>query len=412
MNDEEILIVGAGPAGSAASLFLSKSKIPHVIVDKAIFPRDKICGDALSGKVVHILNKIDTSFVEDFNLNSSEYTGSFGISFYAPDGKQLDIPFSTNPSMLKNAPGFISRRINFDNYLFNRLDKNYARIETSTELTDIVKENDGVMAFFKNEKGNYQKKFNIVIGAEGDRSVVGRKLCPQKKNLSTYCASVRAYYHGVTGMHENKFIELHFIKDLLPGYFWIFPMNDGSANVGIGMLSEVVARKKINLRKKFDDIINSHPVISKRFVHATREGTAEGWGLPLGSARRTIAGENFLLTGDAASLIDPFTGEGIGNALHSGMLAAETAIMAVKEKRYDKQFLMEYENRLYHSLGNELRLSHGIQKLANHSWLFNLVVKKASKNTMLRETITCMFDDLDMRSRLKKPSFYFKLLFN
>ena len=154
MNDEEILIVGAGPAGSAASLFLSKSKIPHVIVDKAIFPRDKICGDALSGKVVHILNKIDTSFVEDFNLNSSEYTGSFGISFYAPDGKQLDIPFSTNPSMLKNAPGFISRRINFDNYLFNRLDKNYARIETSTELTDIVKENDGVMAFFKNKKGH------------------------------------------------------------------------------------------------------------------------------------------------------------------------------------------------------------------------------------------------------------------
>ena len=189
-------------------------------------------------------------------------------------------------------------------------------------------------------------------------------------------------------------------------------MNDGTANVGIGMLSEVVARKKINLRKKMEEIISSHPAISERFKEASLEGSIQGWGLPLGSAKRTLSGDNFILTGDAGSLIDPFTGEGIGNALYSGMLAAETIAKAVKERNFSKEFLLEYETKLYKNIADELRLSHRIQKLAKFSWLFNFVVKKASKNKMLQETITCMFDNLDIRSRLRKPSFYFKLIFN
>ena len=189
-------------------------------------------------------------------------------------------------------------------------------------------------------------------------------------------------------------------------------MNDGSANVGLGMLSEVVSRKKINLRKKLEEIISDHPIIKKRFEKAKLQGDIQGWGLPLGSAHRSLVSDHCILTGDAGSLIDPFTGEGIGNALFSGMLAAETISKAISENKYDKKFLFEYEKKLYHSLNKELSLSHGIQKLAHHAWLFNLVVNKARKNSILRETMTCMFDDVDIRSRLKKPSFYFKLLFN
>jgi geranylgeranyl reductase family protein len=313
--------------------------------------------------------------------------------------------------MLKNAPGFITRRMHFDHFLFNQLDKEFADIHVNTELLDITRTNEGIETTLKNSEGTFSKHFNVVIGAEGDRSVVAKKLNPVKKNLSSYCAAVRGYYTGVKGTHENNFIELHFLKELLPGYFWIFPMKDGSANIGIGMLSSVVAEKKISLRKKMEEIISSHPVIKKRFEAAVLQGDITGWGLPLGSARRTLSGNNFILTGDAGSLIDPFTGEGIGNALYSGMLAAETIIDAVKAKRYDREFLFNYEKKLYSNLNDELRLSHGIQKLANKAWLFNFVVRKASKNKMLQETITCMFDDLDIRSRLRKPSFYFKILF-
>jgi geranylgeranyl reductase family protein len=412
MNEEQILIAGAGPAGAATSLFLSKLKIHHTIIDKATFPRDKICGDALSGKVVHMLKMIDPNMITELSQNKIENTGSYGICFYAPNGKRLDVPFSMNQSMLKNAPGFISRRINFDNYLFNKIDRTYATVKENTELTNLKKEEGGIVVTLKNGNGSSINKFKLIIGAEGERSIVAKKLCPVKKDLSTYCAALRAYYTGVKGTNENNFIELHFIKDLLPGYFWIFPMNDGSANVGIGMLSEVVSKKKINLRNKLFEIINEHPVIKKRFEGAKLQGDVQGWGLPLGSSRRTLTGDHFILTGDAASLIDPFTGEGIGNAILSGKYAADIASRAIQINKFNNEFLSSYETDLYKNVQDELRLSHGIQKLAKNAWLFNFVVQKATNNKMLRETITCMFDDLDIRSRLKKPSFYFKLLFN
>lgn len=412
INDPQILISGAGPAGVSTSLFLSKMKIPHMIIDKAVFPRDKICGDALSGKVVHVLNKIDPEIISEFTTLSQEYTGSYGICFFAPNGKKLEVPFSMNPGILKNAPGFISRRINFDNFIFKRLDRNYAQVEENTELMDLEKTKEGVTVTLKRNNKTYQKKFKVIVGADGDRSIVSKKLNPVKKNLSNYCAALRAYYTGVSNTHENNFIELHFLKEILPGYFWIFPMHDGSANIGIGMLSEVVAKKKINLRNKLQEIVSTHPSIKNRFENAKLEGHVEGWGLPLGSARRSLSGDNFILTGDAGSLIDPFTGEGIGNALYSGMLAAETISKAISVKQFDNKILSEYETKLYFNLNKELSLSRGIQKLAHHAWLFNLVVNKARKNSMLRETMTCMFDDIDIRERLRKPSFYFKLLFN
>lgn len=412
MNEEEILIVGAGPAGVATSLFLSQKKIPHTIIDKASFPRDKICGDALSGKVVHVLNKLDPKFVNDFTSIPGQFTGSYGICFFAPNGKMLEVPFSLSPQKLKNAPGFISRRFHFDDYLFHQINRSFADVKENTELVDLIRNGNGIIAKMKCGSLEFEKKYMYVVGAEGDRSVVAKKMDPVNKNLSHYCAAIRGYYKGVTGLHTENFIELHFLKEILPGYFWIFPMSDGTANVGIGMLSEKVAKRKINLRNEFVNIVSNHPVISKRFTGAIQEGPLMGWGLPLGSAHRSVSGDNYLLTGDAGSLIDPFTGEGIGNALFSGMLAAETLVSAIAEKRYDKTFLSQYDSKLYKQLNDELRISNGIQKLSNYAWLFNLVVGKAIKNKTLRETITCMFDDLDIRAELRKPSFYFKLIFN
>ena len=407
-----ILIVGAGPAGVSASVFLSQKKIKHTIIDKAIFPRDKICGDALSGKTVFVLNKMNPAIVKDFMHKDSEYTGSYGICFSSPNGTKLDVPFSLRPETLKNAPGFISKRIHFDNYLYNLIDKNFATILNETELKDLERKDGKVIATISGNNGISTQAFDIIVAADGERSIVAKKLDPTKKNLASYSAAIRCYYKGVMGSHPEKYIELHFIKDLLPGYFWIFPMNDGTANVGIGMRSDVVAKKKINLRKMMQEIISNHPEISMRFKNATLESEYEGWGLPLGSNERNVCGDNYLLTGDAGSFIDPFTGEGIGNALFTGMAAAETIEYALQQNDFSKKTLSLYEKKVRSHLNVEMRLSHKIQKLATNAWLFNMVVKKAVRNKTLRETITSMFDDMDMRENLRKPRFYFKLLFN
>jgi flavin-dependent dehydrogenase len=137
----------------------------------------------------------------------------------------------------------------------------------------------------------------------------------------------------------------------------------------------------------------------------------QGWGLPLGSKRRKLCGDHFMLAGDAASLIDPFTGEGISNAMYSGMLAAETALDALHKDDFSESGLQQYDSKVYRRLGGELKLSRTMQKLCNYPFLFNLVVNKAERNREFRETISCMFDDLDLRAKLKKPGFYFNLVF-
>lgn len=411
-SEYKILIAGAGPAGMATSMVLSKSKIKHTLIDKQIFPRDKICGDALSGKVVCELNKIDPSYVKEISSNQKENSGSYGVRFFSPGGKMLDVPFSNNPQGLKHAPGFISPRLTFDNFLFSKANPEFANIQQETSIEKLVRKNNKIEATLTKNGISSTEEFDIVIGAEGDRSIVAKELSGDKMESKHYCAGLRVYYENVSDSHPDNFIELHFLKELLPGYFWIFPMNDGRVNVGIGMLSSYVSKRKVNLRKSLEQIITSHPTISARFKDAKVLTPVQGWGLPLGSVKRKISGDNFLLVGDAGSLIDPFTGEGIGNALVSGRLAGETLVAAVKSGRFDEEFLSTYHKKVYHQLEGEINLSHKMQKLARYETLFNFIVNKAIKNQTLRETITCMFEDLDIRARLKKPSFYVKLLFN
>ena len=123
-----------------------------------------------------------------------------------------------------------------------------------------------------------------------------------------------------------------------------------------------------------------------------------------------MAGDGWMLVGDAASLIDPFTGEGIGNAMVSGWRAGEWAARAIEAGRFDKSFLMDYESEVLDRLRNELRLSHMMQRLGNWKWLLDTVIRKASRSEELADLISCMFDDLDERRRLVSPLFYLRVL--
>jgi len=413
MKESDIVIIGAGPAGCSTSLFLAKQKIAHTIIDKAVFPRDKICGDALSGKTVYVLNKLDDSIVSSFANQSQKFIGSWGVKFVAPNGKAIDIPFKQDTSNDKNPPGFISKRMDFDHELFKLLDRNYANVHEGTEVTAIERTENGININCQTQNSKFKiQNSKLLVGAEGDRSIIAKKFAGIKKENDHYCAGIRAYYDGVADIHPQNYIEIHFLEELLPGYFWIFPLPDGKANVGAGMLSSSVSKKRANLKEDMLRAIAENPKINFRFKNAKLLGNIQGWGLPLGSKKRPLSGDGFLLVGDAGSLIDPFTGEGIGNAMYSGMLAADTIAEALKQNRFDATFLKNYDNTFYSRQWNELKLSHTLQKLCKFPWLFNYVVNKAHKNKTLRDTISCMFEDLDMRAKLRDPLFYFKLLLN
>lgn len=413
VTETKVVIIGAGPAGMAASIHLSKAGIRHLILEKSTFPRDKVCGDALSGKVLQFLKDTDERWLQELAADSNDFLGSYGVRFVAPGGRELDIPFKKDLSSLPIAPGFLATRTHFDHWLAKKADPNLAELISGAEVIKIKRIDSGLAITYAVSEKTCTIHTKLVIGADGERSVVKKHLQPNGliKERDHYCAGLRRYYQGVTGFHEKNFIELHFLPELLPGYLWIFPMSGGRANVGVGMLSSVISKKRINLRKLMDQMIEDHPTLKKRFRDAIPMEETKGWGLPLGSKKRKISGDNFILTGDAGSLIDPFTGEGIGNALISGRTAAHVATAAIGENRYDKSRLSEYDHEVYRQLWDELKLSRTLQRLTRYGWLFDFVVEKASKNRLLQETITGMFEDIGLRSRLSNPGFYLRLLF-
>ncbi|MCS6989824.1 MAG: geranylgeranyl reductase family protein [Chloroherpetonaceae bacterium] len=403
----DALIVGCGPAGASAAIALAQKGAFRIgVLDKAKFPRDKICGDALSGNVVSTLKALSPALYERFQA-FPEKLGSYGIRFVAPNGKHLDVPFKSPRATVAEPPGFISRRMDFDNFLASEV-KSLPNVslleETLAESVQIGQESVAV----KTNRGTLTAA--LLIGADGANGVTTRTLATFKPEDAHFCAGLRAYYKGVSGMREQNFIELHFLRELLPGYFWIFPLPNGYANVGLGVLSRVVKKKRLDLKKLLARIIETHPDIAPRFKRATMVNGVKGYGLPLGSKRRALSGERFMLAGDAASLIDPFSGEGIGNAMKSGKLAAEVAAESLAQREFSREFLKRYDERVYQKLGSELWLSHTLQRLANFPALFNFVVNRARNSPTLSETISCMFDDLELRRELSKPSFYVKLL--
>ena len=409
----KVIIIGAGPAGASASIFLTKAGIHHIILEKEIFPRDKICGDACSGKTAFVLRKANPEWLNEVFLNKDKNLACHGVVFASPNGKALTIPFSPVNIPANHAPGFMTTRLVFDNFLFEKIPSPFVKIFQQASVKKTERNNKMVKVSFTQHGKNYEINAPLIIGADGDKSIIRKTFMNNQIADKAYCVGLRAYYKGVTGFHENGYIELHFLPEVLPGYLWIFPLPNGMANVGIGMLSDRIREKKINLREEMLNALKNNPNIKHRFTNAVATEKIQGWGLPMCIKREAISGDHFLLTGDAASLIDPFTGEGIGNALYSGMLAAFAIEELLKARKYDAAFIKEkYDDVLYKRIGDELKMSALLQRLSRYPWLFNFVVKKAHKSHTLNTALTSMFTDIDLRKQLRKPSFYAKIIFN
>lgn len=411
MIHTKVCIIGCGPAGAAAALQLNQEGIDCVVVDKAVFPRDKVCGDGLSGKVPTALKRIDPQLAE--RLKSFECkVDSLGVSFIAPNRERLDVGFVNNvgEKVIDTPIGYVCKRINFDNFLVEEVKKcPHVQLFQNKNITAYQLNPDG---YTVTDSDGFDIKAEMLIIANGAHAPFSKEVAGIEMEPEHFCAGIRAYYKNVSGNHPDNFIELHFLKDLLPGYFWIFPLPNGEANVGLGILSKEARRKKMNLKKELLRIVETDPVLKERFKNAALIGSIDGYGLPLGSKTRKLSGERFLLTGDAGSLIDPFTGEGIGNALYSGRAAAKVAAKAIANNDFSAAGLLWYDKEIERILGQELKLSTRIQKLVRFPYLFNLLLNISARNKKVKELMSCMFYEVDLRKKLTKPSFYINLLLN
>lgn len=380
----EVCIVGAGPAGATLSHFLAKEKIDHVLIDKSTFPRDKICGDGITVDVLNVLKRISPSLLEEF-ATQSEMLPSWGFCFHASNGRELRYDFEQDG--FPYSPFYTSRRVHLDNFLVKRLNMGYCHFLDDTKVVDIKRVEGGMEVI--HDKGKVQTK--IVIGAEGEKPVVGRYLgldhFREKQHL---IGGLRVYYKNVKGFHSGNHLEFFFDKKLLPGYFWAFPLSENEANVGLGMVSTAISARKLNLRKMFAEMLESHPRIREMFAEAEPLEKPRGWGLPIITPKRSIAGDRYAMIGDAAGMIEPFTGKGIGPGMMSARICSEHIADALTRKDYN---LKPYEQHMYRYYSGEIKAGYRLQKTLKYPPVLNAViglsnlgpVKKWSHAKMVKE---------------------------
>ena len=348
----DIAIIGAGPGGCACALALQGSGLRVVMVDKDAFPRDKICGDAIPSPTFKAMDKIKLEWGQAMRQFSDKVDIRTAKAF-APNGKTVSLNWSLY--------AYNSKRINFDNFLAQLV-----KTETQTTLIEnkrlqtIAVSNDGVSCQFQDGS---TINAALIIGCDGANSVVTRQLGSFDLRDVQSCAAVRAYYRDVEGL-KSGVNEFHFFKELLPGYFWIFPLENGWANVGFGILTTTSGKnkKQIKLRDTLDLITTTFPNIAPRFKNAELMDATKGFALPLGTKQLPISGVRFMLVGDAASLIDPLQGHGIDNAMWSGLFAAKQAIDCFKKDNFSADFMRQYDVAVYKKLGGELAKSAFIMR--------------------------------------------------
>ncbi|MCC7244041.1 MAG: geranylgeranyl reductase family protein [Saprospiraceae bacterium] len=353
----DILIIGAGPAGCTASLFLSKMGIRHTVVEAAEFPRDKICGDGLDLKVIRVLRHLDP----EITLDGEHFMPVHGTRFILKNGKTVDFQAAKSDQPLFHT----AKRLHFDHFLFQKLDHRTADIHTNTLVENIMRDGDGWIVQASCSGRTVEFRPRLILAADGDHSVMLRYLGERKIDRRHYAATLRQYWKGVAGVPESpNLLEIYFPKGLPMSYFYIFPLPNGEANVGYGMTSEVLAKSGLKLRQVFENMLKNDPVLSDRFASATPLETPKGWGLPLASLRRKNFGDGYLLLGDAASLICPTSGEGIGTGMMSGFIAAQFAAHALQNRRFDAEQFKNYDREVYRRLNSEIRLYNSMIRLS------------------------------------------------
>ncbi len=335
MKKFQVVIIGGGPAGAAAALYFKEANVTVALVDKAIFPRDKSCGDGIPLKTFRLLEELGFKEEELFK-------GGFrisGMSVYAPDGTPAHFGKASVDSATKS--GCIPRKY-FDNLLFQKAKHKADAVFEGYKLERMTKITSGWLLKLKDIKQGKitEIETELLIGADGAGSFTARKsgLFPVDERHSF--EGLRLYYAGKT--FRNR-VEIFYDKRILPGYVWVFPVAENRANVGIMAPRRNSRKNKTGLRQVFDTVLQTNPDVKEALSGAEPDSSVRGAMLPLGNAPGKRTADHLILIGDAAAFINPLTGGGIYFALQSAKAAARIGAKALQKGRCTEDDLSEYE---------------------------------------------------------------------
>ncbi|MEW6188792.1 MAG: geranylgeranyl reductase family protein [Actinomycetota bacterium] len=366
--DFEVAIVGAGPGGSSAAYYLSKLGHKVLFVDKCRFPRDKACGDGISPRAVGILK--DMGLLPEIE---GKFKRTRGVRIFATKGGCIE----ANWPPVKKYPryGFIIPRIELDDILRRHAIRAGAEFWDNCLVIEPLLENGKVIGVRAKRDGKHLKIYSpFVIAADGAHSRVGRILGLLKRKPRSIGIAIRAYYQGI---EDDDFMEIYGEDCILPAFGWIFPAGNGIANVGVGALIDDVKKYQLNLPQVLSNFIHNSAHARKKLTKAIPLDSPKGDVLRGGMASEAVA-SGVLLVGDAASLVNPFTGEGVTYALESGKLAAEVIDEVLRSG--DSKALSKYKDLLHRRYALYFRVGTTFIKWISKPPLMNLGIGLASKN--------------------------------
>jgi len=329
----DVLVIGAGPAGAAAATVVARAGLDVAMIDRATFPRDKTCGDAVSNHGMGLLDELgagDAVRAQPHALVRS------GVAIF-PDGASVARGYAD--------PGYIVSRIVLDDCLRKAAQRAGARLVQGTRVERLCRAGTAVVGA---EGAALRIDAKVVIAADGYGSVGWPALgiaTPRGRHLGV---SSTLYARGTRHVLGADAAEHLFEHDLPCGYGWLFPDVDGVANLGVYLRQDTYARQGVALSTLLERFVARHP---ERFEGMQRVGRARTWSLPVAPAPWPVSAEGLLLAGDAGNFIDPMSGEGIWQALFTGMAAGRTAAEAVRGAGLDTALRQRFESACHAAIG-------------------------------------------------------------
>jgi geranylgeranyl reductase family protein len=346
--DADVIVAGAGPAGAAAACHIARYGASVIVLDRATFPRDKVCGDCVGPLAVVELSALGVSQMDGYAQTNIARRAALYL-----DGEELFSLFL--PDMGMAQCGRVIPRLILDNLLVETAKQAGARVIEGFGLSGFSLDHDAVTVQATGLAGGLTLRSRLLIGADGSSSTVARVMRGSLPPRQDRMIAARSYFTNVEGPQDQ--LEVYVNSGCFPGYCWLFPTGNGEANVGLGVPLETLPSYEETPAVMLSRFLRHDPALVARLSNANMRGRIVGWPLMTYNHHLPIVSDRVMLVGDAAGLINPLNGEGIHYAFLSARWAAETVASHLNDRDFSAPALAPFATRVQRELGYDMALA-------------------------------------------------------